>query len=106
MVWYSRIDGYMMSLGLTKIEEYPNLYYKVFDGDPLILELYIDDLFLMGEDQLFDECKREFASDFDMKDLGLMNYFLVFEVWKKLGEIFLRQGNYIIEILSRFSMMD
>ena len=41
-----------------------------------------------------------------MKDLGLMHYFLGLEVWQKLGEIFLRQWNYIVEILSRFGMMD
>jgi hypothetical protein len=74
--WYSRIDGYLMSLGLTKSEADPNLYYKVVDGDPLILVLYVDDLFLTGADRLIDQCKRELASEFEMKDLGLMHYFL------------------------------
>jgi hypothetical protein len=41
-----------------------------------------------------------------MKDLGLMHYFLGLEVWQKPGEIFLGQGKYTIEILSRFSIMD
>jgi hypothetical protein len=27
--WYARIDGYLMSLGFTKSEVDPNLYYKV-----------------------------------------------------------------------------
>jgi hypothetical protein len=51
-------------------------------------------------------CKRELASEFEMKDLGLMHYFLGLEVWQKPGEIFLRQGKYTVEILSRFGMMD
>jgi hypothetical protein len=104
--WYSRIDGYLMSLGLTKSEADPNLYYKVVDGDPLILVLYVDDLFLTGADRLIDQCKRELASEFEMKDLGLMHYFLGLEVWQKPGEIFLGQGKYTVEILSRFGMMD
>jgi hypothetical protein len=37
--WYARIDGYLMSLGFTKSEENPNLYYKVEDVCPLILVL-------------------------------------------------------------------
>jgi hypothetical protein len=41
-----------------------------------------------------------------MKDLGLMHYFLGLEVWQKLGEIFLGQGKYTVEILSGFGMMD
>jgi hypothetical protein len=38
-----------MSLDFTKSDAYPNLYYKFVDGDLLILALYVDDLFLMGE---------------------------------------------------------
>jgi hypothetical protein len=40
-----------------------------------------------------------------MKDLNLMHYFLGL-VWKKVVEIFLGQGKYTIDILSRFVMMD
>jgi hypothetical protein len=66
----------------------------------------VDDLFLTGDDKLVDECKREIASEFKMKDLGLMHYFLGLEVWKILDEIFLSQGKYTFEILQRFEMMD
>jgi hypothetical protein len=41
-----------------------------------------------------------------MKDLGLMDYFLGLEVWKKPGEIFLGQGKYTVKILNRYGMMD
>ena len=53
----------------------------------------MDGLFLIGEDPLIYKCKRELASEFEMKDLGLMHYFLGLEVWKKPGEFFLSQGN-------------
>jgi hypothetical protein len=59
--WYARIDGYFMSLGFTKSEVDPNLYYKVEDVCPLILVLYVDDLFLTGDENLIDGCKRELA---------------------------------------------
>jgi hypothetical protein len=38
-VWYSRIDGYLMSLGLTKSEAYPNLYYKVLTLEFVMTEM-------------------------------------------------------------------
>jgi hypothetical protein len=79
--WYARIDGYMMSLGFTKSDVDPNLYYKVENGFPLILVLYVDDMFLIGDEKLIVGCKREIASKFEMKDLGLMHYFLGLEVW-------------------------
>jgi hypothetical protein len=60
--WYARIDNYLMSLGFTKSDADPNLYYKVVDGFPLILVLYVDDLFLTGDEKLIDGCKRELTS--------------------------------------------
>jgi hypothetical protein len=37
-----------MSLGFTKSDPDPKFYYKVVDGDMLILVLYVDDMFLTG----------------------------------------------------------
>jgi hypothetical protein len=95
-----------MSLGFTKSKADPNLYYKVEDSGPVILLLYVDDLFLTGDEKLITECKRKLASEFEMKDLGMMHYFLGLEVWQKPDEIFLCQGKYAVEILKRFDMMD
>jgi hypothetical protein len=55
-----------MSLGFTKNDADLNLYYKVVDGDPLILVLYVDDLFLTRAERLIVRCKRELASKFEM----------------------------------------
>jgi hypothetical protein len=78
--WYSNIDGYLMSLGFTKSDVDPNLYYKVVDEDPLILVLYVGDLFFTRADRIIVGCKRDLASELEMKDLGLMHYFLGLEV--------------------------
>jgi len=69
-----------MKLGFTRSEVDPKLYFKVDNDRPLILVLYVDDLFLTGADPLIHQCKRELASKFEMKDLGLMHYFLGVEV--------------------------
>eukprot|EP00253_Pinus_taeda_P007219 PITA_07219 len=95
-----------MKLGFTRSEADTNLYFKVEDDKPLILMLYVDDLFLTGADPLIHKCKRELASEFEMKDLGLMHYFLGLEVWQKLREIFLSQGKYVVKILERFGMVN
>ena len=78
--WYVRIDGYLHSLGFSKSTADSNLYFKVIQNHHLILVLYVDDLFLTGEEQLIAQCKRELTSEFEMKDLGLMHYFLGLEV--------------------------
>jgi hypothetical protein len=104
--WYARIDNYLMRLGFSKSHADPNLYYKVVNNAPVILLLYVDDLFLTGEESLIIQCKKELASEFDMKDLGLMHYYLGLEVWQKRGEVFLGQGKYAVKILQKFGMMD
>lgn len=103
--WYERIDRYLMGLGFSKNDVDSNLYFKVINGEALILILYVDDLLITGEDHLIIKCK-ELASEFEMKDLGLLHYFLGLEVWQKSDGIILSQGKYTIDILKRFGMMD
>jgi hypothetical protein len=69
-----------MSLSFTKSKADFNLYFKVMNGEPAIFLLYVDDLFLTGEEKLITECKKKLATEFEMKDLGLMHYFLGLEV--------------------------
>ena len=71
--WYGYIDSFLMSLGFTKSKEDSNLYFKIMDNEPVILLLYVDDLFLTGEENLIAECKKRLAAEFQMKDLGLMH---------------------------------
>jgi hypothetical protein len=54
-----------------------------------------NDLFLTGDGKLTDGCKRELASEFEIKDLDLMGL----EVWQRPDEIFLSQGKYRVQIL-------
>lgn len=93
-------------MGFTKSEANPNIYYIHFKGEHLILVLYVDNLFLIGCKRIREECKRDLAIEFNMKDLGLMHYFMGLEMWQKDGEIFLKQGKYTIEVLKRIRMMD
>ena len=44
--WYGRIDNFLSSLGFTKSKADSNLYYKVEEGNPVLLLLYVDDLFV------------------------------------------------------------
>jgi hypothetical protein len=46
--WYSRIENYLQGMGFTKSEAGSNLYYIIVGGEPIILFLYVDDLFLIG----------------------------------------------------------
>jgi hypothetical protein len=79
--WYVRIDGHLMSLGFKKNVFDPIMYYKTVNGESRIPVLYIDDLFLTSTASFIVECKYALTSEFEMKDLGTMHYFLGLEVW-------------------------
>ena len=79
---------YLLQIGFTNSESDVNLYYNVIGGEPLILVLYVDDLFITGAKRLIEGCKRDLASEFDMKDIGLMHYFWGLELWQEEGHIF------------------
>ena len=46
----------------------------------MILLLYVDDLFLTGDETLILDSKRKLIAEFEMKDLSTMHYFLGLEV--------------------------
>eukprot|EP00253_Pinus_taeda_P023053 PITA_23053 len=49
-------------------------------------------------------CKKDLAREFEIKDMGLMRYFLGLEVWQGDGKLFVSQGKYENEILQIFDM--
>ena len=59
-----RIDNFLSSLGFTKSKADSNLYYKVEDGNPVILLLYVDDPFVTDMDGLITDTKRKLAAEF------------------------------------------
>ena len=65
-----------MNLGFTKSKADSNLYYKVVDGDHVML-LYVDDMFLTGEEKLIIDSKRKLVAEFEMKDLDMMHHVLM-----------------------------
>jgi hypothetical protein len=79
--WYAKMDGFLMSLGFKKSVVDLNLYYHIVGNECLILVMYVDDLFLIGSERLIVECKQALNFEFEIKDLGMMHYFLGLEVW-------------------------
>ena len=67
-----------MTLGFTASKVDSNLFLKVEGGRPVMLLLYVNDLFLT------EVARRRLVSEFEMKDLDMIHYFLGMEVWQNL----------------------
>ena len=80
--WYGRINSFLMSPGFTKSKVDSNLYFKVEGSTPVLVLLYVDDLFLIGEEKLIIDSKRRLVTQFELKYLCLTHCFLGMDVWK------------------------
>ena len=67
-------------MGFTKSKVDPNLYMNIMDDEPVILLMYIDDLFMNGNEKHITNCKKKLTEEFEMKYFVLMHYFLEMEV--------------------------
>jgi len=106
MAWYARMDAYLLRIGLVKSIVDLNLYINVMNNGAVIILLYVDHVFITVVKQIMQECKKMLAVKFEMKDLGLMHYYLGLEVWQRPGEIYLGQGKYIVNLLQNSGMME
>jgi hypothetical protein len=80
-VWYEGIDGFLKSPRFQKSDPDTNLYFKIRGNQPVILIMYVDDLFLTRDEGIIAWCKKEITLEFEMKYLCFMHYFLGFKVW-------------------------
>jgi hypothetical protein len=83
--WYSRIDSYFLSNGFSKRNSEPTLYRKINNqGEILIIFLYVDDLIFIGNSNLsIEELRTSMKKELEMKNKGLLRYFLGIEVKNK-----------------------
>lgn len=69
----------------------------------VILLVYVDDILLIGNYSIEIENIKLFRkSQFLIKDLGLLKYFLGIEVLHVNGGVFLNQRKYCLELLHEF----
>ena len=86
--WYTRIGSYFTGLGFMNNEADVNLYHIVVEGKLLIIVLYVNDIILIGDDQMIKSWKEDLTREFEIEGMGLMHYFLGMEVWQGDGEFF------------------
>ena len=79
-MWCGKMDNFLMVLGFTKSKEDSKIYFKVEGRIPMMLLLYVDHMFLTGEDEIIVYVKRKLFVEFEMKNLEMIHYFLGMEV--------------------------
>ncbi|CAN6719358.1 unnamed protein product [Malus baccata var. baccata] len=82
------------------------LFLKHKKGKITALIVYVDDMVVTGNDPEEKAALQKYlASEFEMKDLGALKYFLGIEVARSQQGIFLSQRKYVLDILTETGML-
>ncbi|XP_020421260.1 uncharacterized protein LOC109949599 [Prunus persica] len=69
--------------------------------------IYVDDISVTGDDQAeMQNLQKYLASEFEMKSLGDLKYFLRLEVARSKHSSFLSQRKYVLDLLAETGMLD
>ena len=83
------------------------LFVHRTDKDTILLLLYVDDMIITGDDfSGIQELKDFFSLQFEMKDLGHLNYFLGLEITHSTDELYITLAKYAFKLLSRAGLTD
>lgn len=101
------MDGYLLSQGLQKSTADSNLYYFEDQGTLTLLILYVDDVYITGDNTSnIAAIRANIQREFEMCDLGLLSYSLELEFIFDSTGILVTQRQYVCELLSDFGLSE
>ena len=106
--WFAKFSSTISQHGFSGISFDTALFLRWFDHGITILLLYVDDMIITGDDdmQSIHDLKYFLDRQFEMKDLGPLNYFLSLEVSSFADGYYLNQAKYTSDLISRASITD
>jgi len=103
--WNKQFVDYVYSIGFSQSKSDNSLFIYQIDTHMAYLLLYVDDIILStSSEDLRKSIISRLSSEFAMKDLGPLSYFLGIAVTRHDGGLFLSQKKYADEILKRAGM--
>ena len=103
--WYRRFADYVSHIGFHNSQSDHSLFIYRHGSDTAYLLLYVDDIILTASSTaLRQSIMTRLSSEFAMKDLGPLSYFLGIAVSRHAGGLFLSQRKYAEEIIERAGM--
>lgn len=105
--WFGRFTVAMKMWGYRQSNGDHTLFIKRRRGHVTCLIIYVDDIVITGDDSdEIQRLKKSLFTEFEMKDLGNLKYFLGIEVLRSQKGIFISQRKYILDLLAETGMLD
>ncbi|CAL2240277.1 unnamed protein product [Prunus armeniaca] len=104
--WFGKFSCAMKKYGYRQSNADHTLFLKRRKGKVTVLIIYVDDMIITGDDtEEIDKLKHYLSTEFEMKDLGGLKYFLGIEVARSQQGIFLSQRKYVLDLLNETGML-
>ena len=105
--WFERFTQAMLRFGFRQSHADHTLFIKhSSEGKTTALIVYVDDIVLTGDDlEEMERLKKKLATEFEIKDLGNLKFFLGIELARSKHGIFISQRKYVLDLLRETGML-
>nr|GFB25250.1 ribonuclease H-like domain-containing protein [Tanacetum cinerariifolium] len=105
--WFQRFAGYAIRAGFYHSHWDTSLFNYQQGSQVAYLLIYVDDIILTASSAtLLQQIVTSLHQEFDMTDLGALNYFLGVSATRSSAGLFLSQKKYACELLERANMVN
>ena len=103
--WYAKLSSVLESIGFKRSNADSSLFVRTGGMGKLVVLIYVDDLIITGDNaDEISKLKQSLHQRFDIKDLGVLKYFLGIEMAMSRKGLFLNQRKYVLDLLNEANM--
>ena len=103
-IWYNRLSEYLLKEGYVNNPICPCVFIKKSETGFAIIDVYVDDLNLVGTLEELTKTAKYLKKEFEMKDLGKTKFCIGLQIEHFPNGVLVHQSTYIKKILKRFNM--
>lgn len=104
--WHSKLSQSLFEYGFVQSKSDYSLFTKGNDADFVALLVYVDDIIVTGLcKSVINETKSYLHTQFNIKDLGDLKYFLGIEIVRSKQGIVLSQRHYTLQLLEKIGYL-
>jgi len=103
----SRLTDKLRAIGFRASKANPSLFIWHKNYVLIVILIYVDDIIITSNSSTaIHHILQDLHSDFDVKELGDLSYFLGVEVLRSTDGMYLTQRKYVAELLNRTHMAE
>jgi Reverse transcriptase (RNA-dependent DNA polymerase) len=103
--WFDKLSTILIQFGFKSSSYDASLFLPHANGHILLVLVYVDDLIVTRSDSVqIQECIACLKSNFAIRDLGTISYFLGIEAQQNEHDLVLTQTKYLFDLLTRNNM--